>query len=104
ILDNIGGYMTYGQCETSAITHEKKLLPMGLAKGCKLKRDIRKDDILTYADVTLPEGRFSDWLRFEQNKYFNITDESTRMKEEPSISSYNDVEYKFDDEDQRIAV
>jgi predicted homoserine dehydrogenase-like protein len=104
VLDNIGGYMTYGQCETSATTYEKRLLPMGLAKGCTLKRDISKDEILTYADVSVPEGRFSDWLRAEQDRYFNIGDESTAKNEEQSIASSNDVAYKFDDNEQRIAV
>jgi predicted homoserine dehydrogenase-like protein len=70
ILDGIGYYMTYGQCENSNITQAQNLLPMGLAEGCRLKRDIPKDQVLTYDDVELPAGRLSDKLRAEQNAYF----------------------------------
>jgi predicted homoserine dehydrogenase-like protein len=70
ILDGIGYYMTYGQCENSDVTQAQNLLPMGLAEGCRLKRDIPKDQVLTYDDVELPEGRLSDKLRAEQNAYF----------------------------------
>ncbi|TVP59852.1 MAG: NAD(P)-dependent oxidoreductase [Nodularia sp. (in: Bacteria)] len=69
-LDGIGYYMTYGQCENSAIVQEQKLLPIGLAEGCRLKRDIPQDQVLTYDDVELPEGRLCDQLRAEQNAYF----------------------------------
>ena len=72
-LDGIGCYMTYGQCETAEITAEQQLLPMGLAEGCVLTRDIPKDQVLTYADVILPKGRFCDKLRQEQNEYFKVT-------------------------------
>ncbi|MFN6528022.1 NAD(P)H-dependent oxidoreductase [Nostoc sp. ChiSLP03a] len=70
ILDGIGYYMTYGQCENSDIVQQQNLLPMGLAEGCRLKRDISKDRVLTYEDVELPEGRLCDQLRAEQNAYF----------------------------------
>ncbi|MEH2289974.1 NAD(P)H-dependent oxidoreductase [Nostoc sp.] len=70
ILDGIGYYMTYGQCENSDIVQQQNLLPMGLAEGCRLKRDISKDRVLTYEDVELPEGRLCDQLRAEQNVYF----------------------------------
>ncbi|MBD2250516.1 NAD(P)H-dependent oxidoreductase [Nostoc parmelioides] len=69
-LDGIGYYMTYGQCENSDIVQQQNLLPMGLAEGCRLKRDIPKDQVLTYDDVELPEGRLCDQLRAEQDKYF----------------------------------
>lgn len=69
-LDGIGYYMTYGQCENAQITREQNLLPIGLAEGCRLKRDIAKDQVLTYDDVELPVGRLSDKLRAEQNAYF----------------------------------
>jgi predicted homoserine dehydrogenase-like protein len=72
-LDGLGYYMTYGQCENSQITQEQNLLPMGLAEGCRLKRDIPKDQVLTYNDVELPQGRLSDKLRAEQNAYFVST-------------------------------
>jgi len=69
-LDGIGCYMTYGQCETAAIAREQNLLPIGLAEGCRLQRDIQRDQVITYDDVDLPEGRLADQLRFEQNAHF----------------------------------
>jgi predicted homoserine dehydrogenase-like protein len=69
-LDGIGYYMTYGQCENSDIAQQQRLLPMGLAEGCRLKRDISKDQVLTYDDVELPDGRLCDKLRAEQDAHF----------------------------------
>lgn len=71
-LDGIGFYMTYGQCENADVTQAQNLLPMGLAEGCRLKRDVAKDQVLTYDDVELPEGRLCDRLRAEQNAYFEV--------------------------------
>jgi predicted homoserine dehydrogenase-like protein len=70
ILDGIGYYMTYGQCENFDIVSAENLLLMGLAEGCRLKRDIPKDQVLTYQDVQLPEDRLCDRLRAEQNNHF----------------------------------
>ncbi len=70
VIDGMGFYMTYGQSENSAIVHQEKLLPMGLAEGCRLTRDIPKDKVLTYQDVELPKGRVVDQLRQEQDKDF----------------------------------
>jgi predicted homoserine dehydrogenase-like protein len=70
VLDGIGGYHTYGQAENSDITRGQDLLPMGLAEGCKLLRDVKRDQVLTYADVKLPAGRLADELRAEQNARF----------------------------------
>lgn len=72
-IDGIGGYLTYGQCETAAITNTQRLLPMGIAQDCKLKRDIPKDQVLTYDDVELPSGRLCDKLRAEQNEKFALS-------------------------------
>lgn len=69
-LDGLGYYMTYGQCENAQVAQAQNLLPMGLAQGCRLKRDIPKDQVLTYEDIALPEGRLCDQLRAEQNAYF----------------------------------
>ncbi|MEX2431256.1 MAG: NAD(P)-dependent oxidoreductase, partial [Dehalococcoidia bacterium] len=72
-LDGLGWYMTYGQCENADIARAEKLLPIGVAEGCRLTRDVRKDEVLTYADVDVPEGRLIDRLRAEQEAYFART-------------------------------
>jgi predicted homoserine dehydrogenase-like protein len=71
LIDGIGGYMTYGLAENSQVVNQGRLLPMGLAEGCRLKHDVPKDQVLCMDDVTVPEGRLSDQLRAEQNAYFS---------------------------------
>ncbi|MDX2447181.1 MAG: hypothetical protein QNK29_08310, partial [Desulfobacterales bacterium] len=44
---------------------------MGLSEGCRLKRDLQKDQPITYRDVELPKDRLCDRLRTEQDKFFN---------------------------------
>jgi predicted homoserine dehydrogenase-like protein len=69
-LDDIGHFMTYGQCENADVVRRERLLPMGVAPGCRLKRAIPKDTVLTYDDVALPAGRLIDRLRAEQDAAF----------------------------------
>ncbi len=69
-LDGLGCYMTYGQCENSDIVRAQNLLPMGLAEGCRLKRDIPADQVLTYDDVEIPANSLAHRLRAEQDAYF----------------------------------
>jgi len=65
-LDGLGGYDTYGLAERADVTAEQRLLPMGVAEGCRLRRDLARDDVLSYDDVELPAGRLVDALRAEQ--------------------------------------
>ena len=65
-LDGLGGYDTYAVAERADVTARETLLPMGVAEGSVLTRDVRKDEVLTYADVRLPEGRLVDELRAAQ--------------------------------------
>lgn len=51
IIDGIGGYTVYGLIDDYKTAVENCCLPIGLSKGCVLKRDIRKDYLLTYDDV-----------------------------------------------------
>lgn len=69
-IDVIGGYLTYGQCENANVAQVERLLPLGVAEGCRLRCDIPRDRVLTYADVSLPPGRVVDRLRAEQEEVF----------------------------------
>jgi predicted homoserine dehydrogenase-like protein len=71
-LDGLGGYSLYGQCENADIASAERLLPIGVAEGCKLKRNISKDQVLTYDDIQLPEGRLIDKLRAEQETMLRV--------------------------------
>jgi predicted homoserine dehydrogenase-like protein len=64
-LDGIGGYMTYGLAENADMTAAERLLPVGLAEGCRLTRNLPRDAVLTYDDVDVPNGRLADRLRTE---------------------------------------
>jgi len=70
VLDDYGMYMTYGEAVNSDEMSAGRYLPEGLVEGCKLTRDIAKDAVITYADVTLPPGRLADRLRAEQYRVF----------------------------------
>jgi predicted homoserine dehydrogenase-like protein len=67
VLDGLGQYMTYGICENHDAARREELLPIGLAEGCRLKRAVAKDEVITYRDVQLPQGRLCDRLRQEQD-------------------------------------
>jgi predicted homoserine dehydrogenase-like protein len=69
-LDGLGGYITYGLAENSDVVGDERLLPIGLAEGCRLTRNVEKDAVLTYDDVEVPPGRLSDRLRDEQAAAF----------------------------------
>lgn len=69
-LDGIGGFACYSLIENYDASLKENALPIGLSEGCRLKTDIAKDQLITYADVELPANRFCDRLREEQNDFF----------------------------------
>ncbi|MGE0715146.1 MAG: NAD(P)H-dependent oxidoreductase [Alphaproteobacteria bacterium] len=70
VLDGLGGFDAYGLAESAAAAAAGRLLPMGVAGGCRLRRAVARDTVLTYDDVELPEGRLIDRLRAEQAAVF----------------------------------
>lgn len=70
VLDGVGGFTCYGLIDKAQVCQAENLLPIGLAEGCRLTRDVEKDQPISYADITLPPGRLCDQLRAEQNSYF----------------------------------
>jgi predicted homoserine dehydrogenase-like protein len=71
VLDGIGGFHCYGMVDNIDVSRAGDCLPMSLAEGCTLRRDIVKDAIIGYTDVELPPGRLCDQLRAEQVEYFS---------------------------------
>ena len=69
-LDDYGEYMTYGEAVAVDEMCSGRLLPEGLVEGCVLRRDIARDELITYDDVELPSGRVADRLRGEQYERF----------------------------------
>ena len=70
VLDDYGMYMTYGEAVNAEEMCRNHYLPEGLVEGCVLTRDIPKDSVITYNDVTLPPNRLADQLRAEQYRRF----------------------------------
>ena len=85
VLDGIGGFTCYGVLENREPFRRGTYLPMGLSEGCRLKRDIQKDEPITYADVEVPAGRLVDALRAEQDRTFPV--EEARRGREHSVGT-----------------
>ena len=80
VLDDYGHYMTYGEAVNSSEMRGGRYLPEGLVEGCRLRRPVAKDTVITYDDVELPAGRLADRLHDEQYALFSdsLGDEANR--------------------------
>lgn len=69
-LDGMGGFTCYGLVDSYENCRRSDDLPIALSVDCVLKRDIAKDQPISYRDVILPAGRLCDKLRAEQTAHF----------------------------------
>jgi predicted homoserine dehydrogenase-like protein len=51
MLDGEGGFCVWGRQTPADVSLERELLPLGLAHGVKLKRDIAEGQALRWSDV-----------------------------------------------------
>jgi predicted homoserine dehydrogenase-like protein len=65
-LDGIGGFCTYGLIDNAAAARAVAALPISLSEDCLLRRDVSKDDVLSFEEVELPPGRLVEELWREQ--------------------------------------
>lgn len=70
VIGDFGGYEVYGVADNIEPIRNERLLPVGLALGCTLKRAVKKDTPLTFDDVDVPAGRVVDRLYAEQEQMF----------------------------------
>jgi predicted homoserine dehydrogenase-like protein len=56
IIDGLGGFCVYGLIERADTARKEGLLPLGLAPGSQLVRDVAQGEPLTYADVKVDES------------------------------------------------
>jgi predicted homoserine dehydrogenase-like protein len=68
LIDGLGGYKTFGDCENSGQARAENLLPMGLAEGCRVIREVKKDEVITFNDVEFDESRLTFKMWDEQKK------------------------------------
>jgi predicted homoserine dehydrogenase-like protein len=66
-LDGIGGFCTYGLIDNTASARAVNALPIGLSEGSELLRDIRKDEVISFADVKSSRDGLADKLWREQS-------------------------------------
>ena len=71
VLDGIGGFTCYGMIDNIGPAREDDALPMGMTDGCVMRRDVARDTLITWSDVTIPPNRLIDTLRAEQDDYFS---------------------------------
>jgi predicted homoserine dehydrogenase-like protein len=65
-LDGVGGFCSYGLIDNTASARSVDALPIGLSESCVLRRDVAKDQVISFQDVDRPRGRLSDVLWKEQ--------------------------------------
>jgi len=70
VIDGIGGYTVYGLIDLYENAKEESLLPIGLAEGSILKRDIKKDQTIKYDDIDFSRDSLLLELRKLQDKSF----------------------------------
>ncbi len=70
VLDGIGGFHAYGECDNTETVRRDHSLPIGVSEGCTLVRPVPRDQVITFEDVTVPEGWTSHRLLREQNEGF----------------------------------
>jgi predicted homoserine dehydrogenase-like protein len=68
VLDGIGEYCYRASIDTAETARKMNMLPVGLAKGAKLLRDVGVDEVITYDMVELPKNSVLLQLRRIQDQ------------------------------------
>jgi predicted homoserine dehydrogenase-like protein len=79
-LDGIGGFCAYGLIDNATAARAVAALPIGLSSGCKLFRDISKDDVISIHDVESPRGGVADALWREQDARWPVVTQASRTQ------------------------
>ncbi len=69
-LDGEGGYTVYGKLARTEESIPGGYLPIGLSRGGKVRRAVKKDAVLSYGDVAVEEGSIARRLRRELEEEF----------------------------------
>lgn len=69
-LDRLGGFTCYGLAENHAVVRRERLLPIGLAEGCRLLEPLSRDQVITWDHVEPPLPGTIARLRAEQDRCF----------------------------------
>jgi predicted homoserine dehydrogenase-like protein len=77
-LDGIGGFCAYGLIDNADTARATAALPIGLSEGRVLRRDVSKDDVLSFNDVDPFVGCKVDALWREQNARWPLPTQGQR--------------------------
>ena len=66
-LDGVGGFCAYGLIDNAASARTAAALPIGLSEGRLLRRDVLKDEVVSFDDVDAVRGSVVETLWREQN-------------------------------------
>lgn len=65
-LDGVGGFCTYGLIDNFASARALNALPIALSEGCVLRHDVKKDSVVSFADVSARKEGIVETLWREQ--------------------------------------
>ena len=88
MLDGEGGYTVVGKLMPAEISLEVEGLPIGLAHGLKLKRDIKRDEGLSWADVEFSEKSQVVAVRREMEAIFRKEFAARKSKKVTGTNGY----------------
>jgi len=82
-LDGVGGFCAYGLIDNTAVARATRALPIALSEGCVLRRDVAKDEMVSFDDVEEPtRDALVEELWHEQNARWP---RATRASSAPSM-------------------
>jgi predicted homoserine dehydrogenase-like protein len=80
-LDGEGGYTVYGRLAPAARSKARRMLPIGLAHGIRLTRDVAAGSAVTEDEVDLDPNRLAVRIRREMCSRHGIRDDGTDLRD-----------------------
>jgi predicted homoserine dehydrogenase-like protein len=88
VLDGEGGYMVVGKLMQAKVSLEIEGLPIGLAHGVRLKKDVRKDQGLSWADIEFSEESQVVAIRRQMEAIFRQEMAGKKTKEANQVNGH----------------
>jgi len=70
VLDGIGEFCYRGSIEIAEVARKERLLPLGIASGCRLTRDVKHDTPISYDMITMGKETVLVQLRRIQDQLY----------------------------------
>jgi predicted homoserine dehydrogenase-like protein len=80
-LDGEGGYTVYGRLAPAARSKARRMLPIGLAHGIRLTRDVAAGSVVTEDEVDLDPNRLAVRIRREMCSRHGIRNDGTDLRD-----------------------